>query len=288
MKIEIKNVNYIYNQGNPYEKKALDNINLEINTGEFIGIIGHTGSGKSTLVQHLNGLMVPTSGNVIVNGIDTKDKKASKIDIRKNVGLVFQHPEHQLFEETIYKDIAFGPKNLGCSEEEIEKRVKWACDLVGLDYENMKDESPFELSGGQKRRVAIAGVIAMKPKFLVLDEPTAGLDPKGRDEILDQVKMLHEKEGITVILVSHSMEDVAKLVDRLIVMDDSKVFMDGPPREVFSNRDELKSIGLGIPQVMDFMIRYKELGHDISTDVLTVEEAYEVLSKYLREGKDVR
>ena len=288
MKIEIKNVNYIYNQGNPYEKKALDNINLEINTGEFIGIIGHTGSGKSTLVQHLNGLMVPTSGNVIVNGIDTKDKKASKIDIRKNVGLVFQYPEHQLFEETIYKDIAFGPKNLGCSEEEIEKRVKWACDLVGLDYENMKDESPFELSGGQKRRVAIAGVIAMKPKFLVLDEPTAGLDPKGRDEILDQVKMLHEKEGITVILVSHSMEDVAKLVDRLIVMDDSKVFMDGPPREVFSNRDELKSIGLGIPQVMDFMIRYKELGHDISTDVLTVEEAYEVLSKYLREGKDVR
>ena len=288
MKIEIKNVNYIYNQGNPYEKKALDNINLEINTGEFIGIIGHTGSGKSTLVQHLNGLMVPTSGNVIVNGIDTKDKKASKIDIRKNVGLVFKYPEHQLFEETIYKEIAFGPKNLGCSEEEIEKRVKWACDLVGLDYENMKDESPFELSGGQKRRVAIAGVIAMKPKFLVLDEPTAGLDPKGRDEILDQVKMLHEKEGITVILVSHSMEDVAKLVDRLIVMDDSKVFMDGPPREVFSNRDELKSIGLGIPQVMDFMIRYKELGHDISTDVLTVEEAYEVLSKYLREGKDVR
>ncbi|NMB10324.1 MAG: energy-coupling factor transporter ATPase [Tissierellia bacterium] len=288
MKIEIKNVSYIYNQGNPYEKKALDSVNLEINTGEFIGIIGHTGSGKSTLVQHLNGLMVPTSGNVIVGGIDTKDNKASKIDIRKNVGLVFQYPEHQLFEETIYKDIAFGPKNLGCTEEEIEERVKWACDLVGLDFENMKDESPFELSGGQKRRVAIAGVIAMKPKFLVLDEPTAGLDPKGRDEILDQVKMLHEKEGITVILVSHSMEDVAKLVDRLIVMDDSKVFMDGSPREVFSKKDELKSIGLGIPQVMDFMIRYKEMGHDISTDVLTVEEAYEVLSKYLREGKDVR
>src|SRR5699024_9988922 len=171
-----------------------------------------------------------------------------------------------------YKDIAFGPKNLGCTEEEIEERVKWACDLVGLDFENMKDESPFELSGGQKRRVAIAGVVAMKPKFLVLDEPTAGLDPKGRD----------------VILVSHSMEDVAKLVDRLIVMDDSKVFMDGSPREVFSKKDELKSIGLGIPQVMDFMIRYKEMGHDISTDVLTVEEAYEVLSKYLREGKDVR
>ncbi|HLS53494.1 MAG TPA: energy-coupling factor transporter ATPase [Tissierellaceae bacterium] len=288
MKIEIKNVSYIYNQGNPYEKKALDSVNLEINTGEFIGIIGHTGSGKSTLVQHLNGLMVPTSGNVIVGGIDTKDNKASKIDIRKNVGLVFQYPEHQLFEETIYKDIAFGPKNLGCTEEEIEERVKWACDLVGLDFENMKDESPFELSGGQKRRVAIAGVVAMKPKFLVLDEPTAGLDPKGRDEILDQVKMLHEKEGITVILVSHSMEDVAKLVDRLIVMDDSKVFMDGSPREVFSKKDELKSIGLGIPQVMDFMIRYKEMGHDISTDVLTVEEAYEVLSKYLREGKDVR
>src|SRR5690625_86950 len=288
MKIEIKNVSYIYNQGNPYEKKALDSVNLEINTGEFIGIIGHTGSGKSTLVQHLNGLMVPTSGNVIVGGIDTKDNKASKIDIRKNVGLVFQYPEHQLFEETIYKDIAFGPKNLGCTEEEIEERVKWACDLVGLDFENMKDESPFELSGGQKRRVAIAGVVAMKPKFLVLDEPTAGLDPKGRDEILDQVKMLHEKEGITVILVSHSMEDVAKLVDRLIVMDDSKVFMDGSPREVFSKKDELKSIGIGIPKVMDCMIRYKEIGHDMSTDVLTVEEAYEVLSKYLREGKDVR
>src|SRR5690625_1362465 len=258
MKIEIKNVSYIYNQGNPYEKKALDSVNLEINTGEFIGIIGHTGSGKSTLVQHLNGLMVPTSGNVIVGGIDTKDNKASKIDIRKNVGLVFQYPEHQLFEETIYKDIAFGPKNLGCTEEEIEERVKWACDLVGLDFENMKDESPFELSGGQKRRVAIAGVVAMKPKFLVLDEPTAGLDPKGRDEILDQVERLHKETGMTVILVSHSMEDVARYVERIIVMNRGEKMLDGTPREVFRHYKELEKVGLAAPQVTYVMHDLKE------------------------------
>ena len=233
MIMKIENLNYIYNPNTPFEKKALDNINLEINQGEFIGLIGHTGSGKSTLVQHLNRLLKPTSGKIIIDGVDITNKEANLKEIRQKVGLVFQYPEHQLFEETIYKDIAFGPKNLGLNEEQVRERVKEAMELVGLDYEELKDRSPFELSGGQKRRVAIAGVLAMKPKILVLDEPTAGLDPRGRDEILGEIQQLYEKENMTIILVSHSMEDIAKLVNRILVMHRGKVVIDGKTRDVF-------------------------------------------------------
>lgn len=286
MLIDIKDVNYIYSPGTPFEKKALDNINLQINEGDFIGLIGHTGSGKSTLVQHLNGLMKPISGSVVVDGINTNEKGVSLKEVRQKVGLVFQYPEHQLFEETIYKDIAFGPKNLGLSDEEVDKRVRDAMEDVGLDFESLKDRSPFELSGGQKRRVAIAGVIAMKPKVLVLDEPTAGLDPNGRDEILNEIKKLYEKEGITIILVSHSMEDVAKLVNRILVMDKGKLVMDDKTREVFKRASELEKIGLGVPQITTFMRKFKEKGNDVRDDILTVEEAKEELMKYLRRKKD--
>lgn len=282
MIIDIKELNYIYNPNTPFEKKALDNINIQINEGDFIGLIGHTGSGKSTFVQHLNGLMKPTSGTIIIDEVDITQKGASLRPIRQKVGLVFQYPEHQLFEETVYKDIAFGPKNLGLKDEEVDERVKNAMELVGLDYELLKDRSPFELSGGQKRRVAIAGVIAMKPKVLVLDEPTAGLDPYGRDEILDEIKKLYLKEGITIILVSHSMEDVARLVNRILVMDKGKVVMDGTTREIFKKADELEKIGLGIPQITKFMRTFRENGNDVNDDILTVEEAKEEILKYLR------
>jgi len=238
----------------------LDNINLTINEKDFIGLIGHTGSGKSTLVQHLNGLIKPTSGRVIVDGIDTKDANGNLLKVRQKVGLVFQYPEHQLFEETIYKDIAFGPSNLGLDEGEIYNRVKTAMELVGLDFEKLKDRSPFELSGGQKRRVAIAGVLAMEPKVLVLDEPTAGLDPRGRDEILGRIKKLYEEKNITIILVSHSMEDIAKLVNRIVVMHRGKIVMDGETKEVFKQVEKLEQIGLGIPQITSFMRKFKEKG----------------------------
>lgn len=286
MMMKINNLNYIYNGGTPFEKKALNNINLEIQEGEFIGLIGHTGSGKSTLVQHLNGLMKATSGDIIIDGVNISDKDASLKDIRQKVGLVFQYPEHQLFEETIYKDIAFGPKNLGLKDDEVEKRVKESMELVGLDYEELKDRSPFELSGGQKRRVAIAGVIAMKPKILVLDEPTAGLDPKGRDEILGEIQKLYKKEGITIVLVSHSMEDVAKLVNRILVMHKGKLEMDDSTREVFKRVDELENFGLGVPQITKFMKIFKEKGNDINDEILTVEEAKEEILKYIRRKKD--
>ncbi|CAK7003563.1 energy-coupling factor transporter ATPase [Tissierella sp. P1] len=286
MIMKINNLNYIYNANTPFEKKALDNINLEINEGEFIGLIGHTGSGKSTLVQHLNGLMKPTSGDIIIDGVNITTKDANLKEIRQKVGLVFQYPEHQLFEETIYKDIAFGPRNLGLNEEEIHNRVKESMELVGLNFEELKDRSPFELSGGQKRRVAIAGVIAMKPKILVLDEPTAGLDPSGRDEILGEIQKLYEQEGITIILVSHSMEDVAKLVDRILVMHRGKLEMDGKTREIFRRADELESIGLGVPQITKFMKVFREKGNDVKDDVLTVNEAKEEILKFLRRKKD--
>ncbi|MCQ4925727.1 energy-coupling factor transporter ATPase [Tissierella carlieri] len=286
MIMKINNLNYIYNANTPFEKKALDNINLEINEGEFIGLIGHTGSGKSTLVQHLNGLMKPTSGDIIIDGVNITTKDANLKEIRQKVGLVFQYPEHQLFEETIYKDIAFGPRNLGLNEEEIHNRVKESMELVGLDFDELKDRSPFELSGGQKRRVAIAGVIAMKPKILVLDEPTAGLDPSGRDEILGEIQKLYEQESITIILVSHSMEDVAKLVDRILVMHRGKLEMDGKTREIFRRADELESIGLGVPQITKFMKVFREKGNDVKDDVLTVNEAKEEILKFLRRKKD--
>ncbi|NLY78290.1 MAG: energy-coupling factor transporter ATPase [Tissierellia bacterium] len=281
MIIRLENVNYIYNPNTPFEKKALDNINLTIDETDFIGLIGHTGSGKSTLVQHLNGLIRPTSGRVLVDGIDTKDT-GNLLKVRQKVGLVFQYPEHQLFEETIYKDVAFGPSNLGLSQDEVHERVKTAIELVGLDFEKVKDRSPFELSGGQKRRVAIAGVLAMKPRVLVLDEPTAGLDPKGRDQILGRIKKLYEEKNITIILVSHSMEDIAKLVNRIVVMHRGKIVMDGKTKEVFKQVEKLEEIGLGIPQITNFMRKFKEKGHPVDDTVITVEEAKMELIRFLR------
>ncbi|MDO5649487.1 MAG: energy-coupling factor transporter ATPase [Gallicola sp.] len=285
MQIKLDNVSYIYNKGNKFEKRALDQVDLEISQGEFIGLIGHTGSGKSTLVQHLNGLMLPTEGSVFIDGEDTADKKVLKTEIRKKVGLVFQYPEYQLFEDTIYNDIAFGPRNIGCTEEEAEERVRWACDMTGVDFEEAKELSPFELSGGQKRRVAIAGVIAMKPKFLVLDEPTAGLDPIGREEILSEIHRLYKEENITVILISHSMEDVARLADRLLVMDNGKIIMDDETRKVFQRSSELKEIGLNIPQVTEFIDAFRERGNPIRDDIYTVEEAFLEMKDYLRGQK---
>lgn len=280
--IEIKNLTHIYSEGLPFEKRAIDDINLKIEENEFIGLIGHTGSGKSTFIQHLNGLLKPSSGEIILDGMKVSKSSSNLTELRKKIGLVFQYPEYQLFEETIERDIAFGPGNLDLSEEEILERVKSSMDSVGLDYETYKDKSPFELSGGLKRRVAIAGVLAMEPKVLILDEPTAGLDPRGRDEILSEIKSIHEKRKITVILVSHSMEDVAKIAERIIVMDKGKVFLDSNPREIFRNEDKLLSVGLGIPQITSLMRALKKKGLDINEDSITVEEAKESLIKYLR------
>lgn len=280
--IEINNLTHIYSEGMPFEKRAIDNLNLKIEENEFIGLIGHTGSGKSTFIQHLNGLLKPSSGEIIIDGKKIDKSGTNLTELRKKIGLVFQYPEYQLFEETIEKDIAFGPNNLELSEEEVLKRVKNSMDSVGLDYEIYKDKSPFDLSGGLKRRVAIAGVLAMEPKVLILDEPTAGLDPRGRDEILSEIKSIHENRKITVILVSHSMEDVAKIAERIIVMDKGKIFLDSNPREIFKNEDKLLSVGLGIPQITSLMRTLKKKGLDINEDAITVEEAKESLGKYLR------
>lgn len=282
MKIKVENVSYIYNQETPFEKKALDNINIDIEKNEFIGLIGHTGSGKSTFVQHLNALVTPTSGKIYIDDLDITDKKVKLREVRQRVGLVFQYPEYQLFEETIYKDIAFGPENLNLDKIEVEKRVRDAMEIVGLDYETMKDYSPFELSGGQKRRVAIAGVLAMKPQVLVLDEPTAGLDPHGRDEILGQIDKLYKQGDITIILVSHSMEDIAKLANRVIVFSQGKVMFDGDTREAFSHSKELEELNLGVPQITKFMQVLREKGIPVRDDVLTIEEAKIEIVKYLR------
>ncbi|MFR6152044.1 MAG: energy-coupling factor transporter ATPase [Peptoniphilus sp.] len=285
--IEINNLSHIYSPGLPFEKKAVDDISLKIEENEFIGLIGHTGSGKSTFIQHLNGLLKPSSGEIIIDGTRVDKSGANLTDLRKKVGLVFQYPEYQLFEETIERDIAFGPRNLDISEEEVQERVKASMESVGLDYETYKDKSPFELSGGLKRRVAIAGVLAMEPKVLILDEPTAGLDPRGRDEILSEIKNIHENRKMTVILVSHSMEDVAKIAERIIVFDKGKVFLDGEPREIFRNEDKLLGVGLGIPQITSLMRTLKKKGLDINEDAITVEEAKESLKKYLRGASNV-
>lgn len=281
MPVEVKNLTHIYMKDTVFEHKALDDINVTIEDGEFIGLIGHTGSGKSTFIQHLNLLLKPTSGNIIVDGVDITEKGVSLKTIRQTIGLVFQYPEHQLFEETVYKDVAFGPQNLGLSQEEIDQRVKDALGFVGLDYDELKDVSPFELSGGQKRRVAIAGVLAMKPKVLILDEPTAGLDPKGRDEILGEIKKLHEKQKLTVLLVSHSMEDIANLVDRIIVMSKGRMILTDTPRNVFKQPELLQSIGLGVPQVTQLTFDLKKKGIAID-DCISVDEAYNQLIKILR------
>ena len=285
MSIKIENLTYVYMPKTPFEKKALDNVSLEIEDGEFLAVIGHTGSGKSTLIQHLNGLLKPASGRIYVDGTDITDKDTKLVDIRKKVGLVFQYPEYQLFEETIAKDIAYGPSNLGLNEDEILKRVKKSMEMVGLNYEEYKDISPFELSGGQKRRVAIAGVIAMEPKVLILDEPTAGLDPAGRDDILDQIKLLHEKYNMTIILVSHSMEDVGKLAEKIIVMNDGHVELQGKPKDVFKEIDTLEKIGLAVPQVTYLMRELKKKGFNVSEDIFTVEKAKSELLNILLKNK---
>ena len=286
MSIVLENVNYNYSQGG-LKGLALESINLQIDTNEFIGIIGHTGSGKSTLTQLFNGLLFASSGRVSVDGkILVEKEKDSLKEIRQKVGLVFQYPEYQLFEETVALDIAFGPKNLGLDDEEIEKRVKESMELVGLDYEKYKDQSPFELSGGQKRRVAIACILAMKPKYLILDEPTAGLDPSARDAILDEIKKIYEKtEDMTVVVVSHSMEDIAKIAERVIVMANGKVFADDIPQVVYSKERELEAIGLDVPQITSAITLLAEKGYKFDRTILTVEEAFEALIGQLG-GKD--
>lgn len=281
MSIKIENLTHVYMPKSPFEKKALDNVNLVIEDGEFLALIGHTGSGKSTLTQHLNGLLEPTSGRILVDDIDITNKEAKLTEIRKKIGLVFQYPEYQLFEETIEKDIAFGPNNLGLSSEEVSRRVKKSMEMVGLDYETYKNVSPFDLSGGQKRRVAIAGVIAMEPKVLILDEPTAGLDPQGRDDILEQIKLLHEKYKMTIVLVSHSMEDVGKLAQRIVVMNKGKVELLGKPSEVFKEVETLEKIGLAVPQVTYLMRVLRERGFDVSDEIFTVEKGTEAILKVL-------
>lgn len=272
MSIILDHVNHIYEAGTAMEFAALKDINLVIPDGQFIGLIGHTGSGKSTLVQHLNGLLAPTSGNIYYNGADIHDSDYNKKDLRSKVGLVFQYPEHQLFEIDVFTDVCFGPKNLGLDKKETELRAYAALKQVGLEDEYFY-QSPFDLSGGQKRRVAIAGVLAMKPEVLILDEPTAGLDPKGRDEILDQIAKLREETGMTVILVSHSMEDVAKYVDRIIVMNRGKVMFDNEPKEVFRHYKELEQVGLAAPQVTYIMQSLRSNGLNVDTDITTIEEA---------------
>lgn len=272
MSMILDKVNYVYSAGTAYEIQALKDINLKIEDGEFIGIIGHTGSGKSTLIQHLNGLMRATSGGIYYNGEDIYDKDYNMRTLRNKVGLVFQYPEHQLFETTIFADVCFGPINQGLSKNEAGLRAFDALRSVGLP-EELYYQSPFDLSGGQKRRVAIAGVLAMKPEVLILDEPTAGLDPKGRDEILDQLALMHEERKITVILVSHSMEDVAKYVNRIIVMNQGSVMYDGEPKEVFRHYKELEEVGLAAPQVTYLMHELKDMGFPVSTDPTTVDEA---------------
>lgn len=284
MSIVIEHLNYVYMTGGPYETKALSDVNLTIHDGEFIGLIGHTGSGKSTLVQHLNGLIMPTSGRVLVDGMDLADKGTDRRAIRQRVGLVFQYPENQLFEETVEKDIAFGPKNLGLDEAEIDRRVRDAMRRVALDYDRLHERSVFELSGGQMRRVAIAGVLAMEPQVLVLDEPCAGLDPRGREEILGLIKRLHEEAGTTIVMVSHSMDDVASLAERVIVMNHGELVMDGAPRDVFACGEELRGMGLDVPQAVQLADKLRERGFDIPEGIYRIEEIKAEIEKIAAKG----
>ena len=285
--IKAENVNYIYQQGMPFERQALYDVNIEIEDGSLVALIGHTGSGKSTLIQHFNALVKPTSGKIIINGIDVTAPKADLRLVRKTVGLVFQYPEHQLFEETVYKDIAFGPKNMGFSDEKIDKRVRESAALVGLKEKHLT-RSPFDLSGGQKRRVAIAGVLAMNPDVLILDEPTAGLDPKGRDEILATIKKLHEEnKEMIIIFVSHSMEDVAKTAERVIVMNDGHVEMQGTVAEVFAQAEHLQKIGLNVPQVTLLTDKLRLAGYDLPEHIYTVKYAADAIKKLIGGGGNV-
>lgn len=285
MSIRVKNLIHIYDKGMPQEQLALDNISFEAEDGQLVGIIGHTGSGKSTLLQHLNGLLKPESGTIEVGGVDITKPGVSMVEIRRKIGLVFQYPEYQLFEETVEKDVAFGPKNLKLSPEEIQERVKEALSLVGLDYEEVKDRSPFELSGGQKRRVAIAGVVAMRPQVLILDEPTAGLDPKAHRDILRMIQEVHRRTGNITIFVSHNMADIAKLSDKIIVIDDGKLITQGTPKEVFSRRQILRDAGLELPPLTALTENLRSRGVPLEETILDQEVAIEQISAYLKENK---
>ena len=285
MSIQVRGLKHVYSPGLPDEQLALDNINFDIYDGETVAVVGHTGSGKSTLVQHLNGLLKPTEGTITVGGVEITAPGTSMLEVRRRVGLVFQYPEYQLFEETVAADVAFGPKNLGLSEDEVDSRVRDAIELVGLDYDEIKDRSPFELSGGQKRRVAIAGVIAMKPQVLILDEPTAGLDPGAHRDILDMIEEIKEISGNITIFVSHNMADVAALADKVMVMDKGRLLMMGTPREVFAQKDRLKEAGLSVPPVTELMAELKEKGAAVDDTVLSLKEAEEEIYKFLTRNR---
>ncbi len=281
MSIQVKNLTHIYEPGLPTQSIALEDVSFDIEDGQMVGIIGHTGSGKSTLLQHLNGLLKPTTGQILVGGRDITEPGVSMVEIRRRIGLVFQYPEYQLFEETVAKDVAFGPKNLGLGPEEIEERVREAISLVGLDYDEVGERSPFELSGGQKRRVAIAGVIAMRPEVLILDEPTAGLDPKAHKDVLKMIEEVHKRTGNITILVSHNMGDIAKLADKVIVIDSGKLVMSGSPKEVFGQREELEKVGMALPPVTQFTEALRSKGMELSPTILSVEQAIDEIYRIL-------
>lgn len=285
MSIEVKKISYIYMPKSPYERLALDDVAITIPEGKITAIAGHTGSGKSTLIQHLNGLISPSQGCVLVDGVDISGKGKEAREARRSVGMVFQYPEHQLFEETVEQDIAFGPKNYGLTPEEVQERVRFAMDFVQLDYEEYSQRSPFQLSGGQMRRVAIAGVVALRPKYLVLDEPTAGLDPKGREELMQRILKLHRQEKNTIVLVSHSMDDIARFADNVVIMNRGRVLMEGTPREVFVREDFIRQAGLEVPQITNIVKALKSGGMDIPSDIYTMEEAVEAIVRAMR-GKN--
>lgn len=288
MSLEVKHVFYTYQEGSPTESHALQDICLTVNEGEFLGIVGHTGSGKSTLIQHLNGLLKPSRGDVLVDGlnINQKEAKGKLKELRMKVGIVFQYPEYQLFEETVEQDIAFGPRNLGLNDAEIRQRVQDAMALLKLDYASLRKQSPFDLSGGQKRKVAIAGVLAMQPKYLVLDEPTAGLDPKGREEFLEEIATLHRK-GMTIVMVSHSMDDVARYAQRMVVLDHGQIRLQGTPREVFSNHTELEAIGVGVPTLTKLLLELKAKGLNVRTDLIELHEIKDEILLALSEREEM-
>lgn len=288
MSIRVKNLKHIYEKGMPGESIALEDISFEVADGEFLGIIGHTGSGKSTLLQHLNGLLKPDEGSIVIGDTDITASGISMVEIRKRIGLVFQYPEYQLFEETVAKDVAFGPRNLGLEEEEIQERVKEAMELVGLDYEEFKDRSPFELSGGQKRRAAIAGVIAMRPEVLILDEPTAGLDPKAHKDVLAMIEEVHRRTGNITVLVSHNMADIARLSDKILVIDSGHMVAMGTPKEVFSHREELSNVGLDLPPITQLTEALRERGMKIEETILSIDEAADQIAGYLNDKGNIR
>ena len=285
MSIEVRHLSHVYGEGSAVSTVALDDISFTVRDGEFVGIVGHTGSGKSTLVQHLNGLLKPSSGQVLINGEDLNGEKVNRRALRQRIGLVFQYPEYQLFEETVAKDIAFGPKNQGLSKEEINRRVRGAMESVHLNYEKYAEKSPFDMSGGQMRRVAIAGVLAMEPEVLILDEPTAGLDPMGRDRILSMLEELREKKHTTILMVSHSMEDMARLAERLLVISGGKLAADGTPREIFSRPELLTSIGLDVPEAAKLCAALRKEGYDLPPDLYRAEELLEHLLRIRKEAE---